>query len=236
MSGTPSWGRRALITGGLMVGAAGLAEVLTPRRLMAQEQPLPPLEQLFALNCEGWVGSGAPTQMLVSPDVRAVLATLYQQTLTRIYTHPRQGAVMLAAAYGGDQSDATRAHRPEVCYPAQGFTVHDVHRAVLTLGPAAQPRTLRVRRLQARLGTRHEPMTYWINTGGTVATSGLEQKLAQMREGLRGVVPDGLLVRVSTLDRDAPRGWRVQRQFLDALYRSTPVAWRHRLFGREDQP
>ena len=33
---------------------------------------------------------------------------------------------MLTIAYGGDQRDALRSHRQEVCYRAQGFTVRDI--------------------------------------------------------------------------------------------------------------
>lgn len=230
-SSKPRWDRRAVLTGALMTATAAVAEWATPHRLMAQEQPLPALADLLPERFEAWVGMPAQARQLVSPDVKAVLDKLYQQTLARLYQHPRLGLVMLAAAYGGDQSDATRAHRPEVCYPAQGFSVHGVHRAELQLGPLSAPILLPVRRMVAQLGSRHEAVTYWINTGGTVATSGMEQKLAQMRMGLQGVVPDGLLMRVSTLDRDADRAWLLHRRFIDSLMRATASTWRARVFG-----
>lgn len=227
----PVGSRRAVLVGGLMVATAALAEWITPRRLLAQEQPLPGLNELLPLRFESWVGTPAQARTVVSPDQKAVLDALYQQTLARLYHHPRLGPVMLAAAYGGDQSDATRAHRPEVCYPAQGFTVDALHRTELRLGPLSTPTVLPVRRMVARLGSRHEPVTYWINTGGTVATSGMEQKIAQMQLGLRGLVPDGLLMRISTLDRDTERAWWLHRQFIDALMRALPAPWVPRVFG-----
>lgn len=223
--------RRSWLASGLMVATAAVAEGLTPRRFMALEAPLPTLPELFPMQVGAWIGSPAQPRMLITPDVQAVLDALYQQTLARLYDHPRLGQVMLAVAYGGDQSDATRAHRPEVCYPAQGFTVSGVHRDELSLMPHGSLHRLPVRRMVARLGPRHEPVTYWINTGGTVATDGLEQKLAQMRHGLRGIVPDGMLMRVSSLDRDPERAWRVQTHFAQSLYQTMPPAWRHRVFG-----
>jgi EpsI family protein len=32
--------------------------------------------------------------------------------------------IMLSLAYGSDQRGALQAHKPEVRYPAQGFTLH----------------------------------------------------------------------------------------------------------------
>ena len=194
---------------------------------------MPALGELVPERFAEWTGEDAGRLQFVSPDVKAVLDTLYQQTLARLYRHPRLGQVMLAAAYGGDQSDATRAHRPEVCYPAQGFVVGSLERRQVSLVLGAQRRELPVRRLVARMGSRHEPVTYWITVGGKVTTSGMEQKLAQMSYGLRGWVPDGLLMRVSTVDRQTERAWRVQSRFLEALCAAMPPEQRWRVFGLE---
>lgn len=223
--------RRAWLLGGLMTGAAAAATWATPTHLMAEDSPMPPLADLFGHRAGEWVGRPAQAGWVISPDVQAVLATLYEQTLAMHFEHPRLGAVMLAAAYGGDQSDATRAHRPEVCYPAQGFAVKQVHRQMIQLGQAEGGQLLPVKRLVATLGSRHEPVSYWLNVGGRVATSAWEQKRAQMRHGVRGVVPDGLLVRVSSLDRSAQRGWWLQTRFLDDWWRSLAPAARQRIFG-----
>lgn len=226
-------GRRAVLAGGLMVATAGLADWATPRRLMARETPMPSLAALFGERAGDWVGRPVDRNRVVSPDVQAVLASIYDQTLSMFFEHPRLGEVMLAAAYGGDQSDATRAHRPEVCYPAQGFVVRQIHRQELMLGRLDEGWRMPVRRLMATLGSRREPVTYWINVGGHVATTGWEQKRAQLAHGLRGVVPDGLLVRVSSLDRVPERGWWLQARFLDDWWRSLSPPARARVFGTE---
>lgn len=224
--------RRVLAWTGGMLGAALLAEGATPRHHLAQDDPLPPLADLLPMTFGAWRGQAASAQQLVSPDVQAVLDRLYDQTLSRFYSHPRLGMVMLAAAYGGDQSDATRAHRPEVCYPAQGFVIGPLDREVLVLDPALPRVELPVRRLQARLGSRHEPLTYWVTVGGLNATSGTEQKWAQLAHGLRGVVPDGLLLRVSSLEREGPKAWPVHNRFIQSLWQAVRPAHRHRVFGR----
>ncbi len=223
--------RRRLMLGGAMLATAAIGEWATPRRLMAMESPLPDLAVMLPLAISGWRGEDASRLQLVSPDVQAVMKALYQQTLARQYHHTRWGTVMLAVAYGGDQSDATRVHRPEVCYPAQGFVVGPAHRDVLALGRGEAAREMPVRRLQARMGSRHEPITYWITVGQAVATRASEQKLIQIRYGLHGVVPDGMLMRVSSLDRDAQQAWWVHHRFIEALFMAVAPSHRSRVFG-----
>jgi EpsI family protein len=134
---------------------------------------------------------------------------------------------MLSVAYGGDQSDGTSAHRPEVCYPAQGFAISSNRIAALPLGD----HTVRVRQLMSHLGSRHEPITYWVVVGGEVVTSGIGQKLAQMRYGLRGIVADGMLVRVSSIDANAERAYQVHQRFVADLWQSLDPAARNRVIG-----
>jgi EpsI family protein len=222
--------RRAVLACGLMATTAAAAWWATPTKLLAQLQPLPDLSTLIPERIGHWVVQAGGPPILVAQDVQAVLDKLYQQTLTRIYQDEQGREVMLAAAYGGDQSDATRAHRPEVCYPAQGFRVEQNHAAQIDLN---LNRRLPVRRLMAQLGQRHEPLTYWMSVGGSLATTGWEQKKAQLAWGLRGWVPDGLLFRVSTLDRLPQRAWERQAGFIRQLYDCVLPPWRQRVFGGE---
>lgn len=223
--------RRSAILTGSMLATASLSEWATPRRMMAVESPLPQLTSLLPLQFGSWWGEDASRHQLVAADVKAVLDHLYQQTLSRLYRHPQVGLIMLSAAYGGDQSDATRVHRPEICYPAQGFVMGPLHRESLTVGRLPHRQVLPVSRVTARLGARVEPITYWIMVGRRVATRSLEQKLIQMRYGLRGVVPDGLLMRVSSLNADGDQAWWAHQRFIDALFMAVASEHRERVFG-----
>ncbi len=223
--------RRILLLSGAMLATAGLSEWATPRRLMAIESPLPTLGDLLPLEFGTWRGEDASRHQLVAADVQAVLDHLYQQTLSRFYRHPQVGSIMLSAAYGGDQSDATRVHRPEVCYPEQGFVIGPLQRDQLTLGRHTQQQMLPVSRITARLGARVEPITYWITVGRRVATRSMDQKMIQIRYGLTGVVPDGLLMRVSSLHQDPAQGWWAHHRFIDALFAAVSSRHRDRVFG-----
>lgn len=219
--------RQALAAAGLMLGGVGLAGAMKPTKHLADQIGKPDLETLFPKTFRDWRIDPSLPVILPAPDVQALLDKIYNQVLARTYVNAQGQRIMLSVAYGGDQSDGTSAHRPEVCYPAQGFAIKSNKTAVLTAGP---PR-LRVRLLESQLGGRYEPITYWVVVGSEVVLSGLEQKWAQMRFGLRGIIADGLLVRVSSIDNVAARAHKLQAQFIADLWSELPVTGRRRVFG-----
>lgn len=186
------------------------------------------LETMFPKAFGDWqVDDRVPVQ-LVSPDQQAVLSKIYNQTLSRTYINAKGDRIMLSVAYGGDQSDATRAHRPEVCYPAQGFQIDSSVDTALTL----EGHPLRVRQLVSRLGARVEPITYWVTVGDRIALSGTEQKLAQLSYSMRGVVPDGMLVRVSNISANSSQAFTVQQSFLAEMVKNVAPELRNQVVGK----
>ena len=220
--------RRALVVAGLMAASAAAAVVGRPTRQMADVLGMPNLEALFPTQFGDWRVDTALPVILPSPDIQALLSKIYNQTLARTYINSQGQRVMLSVAYGGDQSDGTSAHRPEVCYPAQGFAITANSLGRLQLGGREVP----VRRLVSKLGPRDEPITYWVLVGDAVVTTGIGQKLAQMRYGVRGVVADGMLVRVSSIDANPTRAYAVHDQLIADLLAAVPADQRPRVIGR----
>lgn len=218
---------RALLAAALMLSFAALSYLGRPTAYLADQIGKPDLETLIPTQFGAWRQDAGIPLVLPSPDVQAQLDAIYNQVLSRNYISASGQRIMLVIAYGGDQYDGTSAHRPEACYPAQGFDINFNEKAVL---PAAGL-SLNVRRLMSKRGERHEPLTYWVVVGNKVATSGVEQKLAQMRYGLRGVIADGMLVRVSSIDADRAKGHAVQADFISALAAGLPFPVRPRVFG-----
>lgn len=219
---------KAVIAAGLMVAAFAGAYAWRPTVHMADVHGKMNLERLFPRTFGDWVvDEGVPVQ-LISPDLQAALDKIYNQTLSRTYLNRRSGErIMLSVAYGGDQADGTRAHRPEVCYPAQGFQI--LANDVASVQAAGQP--LRVRQLVAKLGPRVEPITYWIVVGDRVALSGTEQKLAQLRYSTRGIIPDGMLVRVSSIEAQATKAYATQGTFVSDLSQALSPQSRLQILG-----
>ena len=218
---------RALFAALLLISASGLAHVTKPTIHLADQRGKVDIETVFPTAFGGWrVDTNLPVS-IVSPDVEALLKTLYAQTVTRTYVGPRGERIMLSVAYGGDQSDATRAHRPDVCYPAQGFDILSNQDARIDVGQAELP----VRHMVAKQGQRFEPVTFWFVVGEHIAVSGQQQKLAQLRYGVRGVIPDGMLVRVSSINPDTAAAYETQARFIADMRAAMPQPARLRVFG-----
>jgi EpsI family protein len=216
----------------LGAGAAALAaRAARPDAYMADDRGIPDLERLFPAHVGDWRVDASIPVVLPSPDLQARLNQFYNQVLSRTYVDSTGYRIMLSVAYGGDQSDGTRAHRPEGCYPGQGFQITASRVGAVDLGG----RRLRIRRLMARLGARHEPISYWIVVGDSVALSGTEQKLVQLGYGMRGLVADGMLVRVSSIDRDMQAAYPKHDRFIVAAYRQMGEQTAQRVFGRGAQ-
>jgi EpsI family protein len=218
---------RALMAATLMLAFAALAYVGKPSIFLADQIGKPDLETLIPKRFGAWRQDTDVPLILPAPDVQAQLNLIYNQVLTRTYVSEDGRRVMLVIAYGGDQYDGTSAHRPEVCYPAQGFDITSNEKATQSLADGG----LSVRRLMSKRDLRKEPLTYWIVVGNKVATTGVEQKLAQLRYGLRGVIADGMLVRVSSVDADMAKGHALQAEFIAAMAAGMPSAARPRVFG-----
>jgi len=223
----PAQSRRALIVLGAIAATTGLGHWMTPRQSMARLRPDVPLVDMVPEQFAGWRLDRSVIPLMPPPDLQAELDRVYQQQLGRTYVDARGYRMMLSIAYGADQSRGLAMHRPEVCYPAQGFNVSRVWSDQIDLGL----QKITVSRAKASLGGRHEPLTYWMLVGDEVVGPGTQARWAVLRSTLRGWVPDGLLVRLSSIDRDAERAFATQDSFARALVQAVDPAFRQRLVG-----
>ncbi|MEO7335645.1 MAG: exosortase-associated protein EpsI, B-type [Caldimonas sp.] len=164
---------------------------------------------------------------VVNPQTQQLLDKLYSQVLTRTYVNSGGYRIMLSLAYGDDQRGGLAAHRPEICYPAQGF-------ALLSTTEATIPTpygSISARRLSTSLGARKEPVTYWFNVGDTTIRNRFEQRIAEIKLGLSGQIPDGLLFRVSSIDDEPTRAYQAQDAFISDLLKVVNSKERARLSG-----
>lgn len=90
---------------------------------------------------------------------------------------------------------------------------------------------LPIKRLMAIKGNRNEPITYWVTVGDKAVLPGFDQKLQQLRYGLTGSVPDGILVRVSSIDSDRENAYQLQATFIRDLLSTVDDKGRIRLIG-----
>lgn len=214
----------AFVAGLAMAGSAAAAPVLKP---VADPGGAPDLETVIPQAFGGWRVDPEVVQVAPAPDVQANLDRLYRQIVSRTYVDGQGNHMMLTVAYGGDQSDALKAHRQEVCYAAQGFEISGAHHA--SLGGTA--RDIPGTRFVAMQGDRVEPVSYWFTMGDRVVLSRTERLLVQLRHGFEGRIPDGMLVRVSSLSNDAAGAFAAQQAFIAALAAALPPQHAARFVG-----
>lgn len=220
--------RRVLMLTALMVAAAVGGELMRPTQRLAELKPPIALEQQVPEAFGEWRLDRSIRPVVPDPSLQAMLDVLYSQTLARTYINARGQRVMLSIAYGSDQSnEATAVHRPEFCYSAQGFRVRGAGTASLAIGGSQVP----VARVVAQLGQRIEPITYWVTLDEAATLPGFGRKLQQIRYGLQGQIPDGMLVRVSSISPVLEESFAMQQRFLEQLHAAVPAAVRTRYFG-----
>jgi EpsI family protein len=211
----------------VMLVSALIAHALKPTQMLANQRGKVDLEQLLPSQFGGWTELKQSSGQIVNPQQTELLKKLYTQTLSRTYVNSAGTVVMLSIAYGANQSDGVALHYPEVCYPAQGFQLEDLRPATLVTDHG----TIASKQLMTRLGKRSEPVTYWSTLGDQVVLGGLNTKLAQLKYGFDGVIPDGLIFRVSTIDIDMALGHANQAVFVKDLMSALPAPTRLRLAG-----
>jgi EpsI family protein len=118
-------------------------------------------------------------------------------------------------------------HYPEVCYPAQGFSLIGKEKGTL----ATDKGTIPVTRILTNLGRRDEPVTYWTIVGDQVFQGGIQKKLVEIGYGLNGKIPDGMLIRISSIDSESPHAFTIQEQFADQMLRALAPQYRQKLNG-----
>jgi EpsI family protein len=215
----------------LMVATAAIASVMRPTVKLSDERPTIDLEAMVPTQFGGWRQQLNVAMQVVNPEQQETLEAIYTQTLSRIYLHSSGYRIMLSIAYGNDQSDQLQLHKPEVCYPAQGFKLDQLNGITLDLQYKSIPATT----MLTHLGQRNEPVTYWTVVGDHITTSSVNKKLTEMRYGLRGRIPDGMLVRVSSVDREPQRAHRLQAEFAAAMVAAIAPEHRGRFAGLDPQ-
>lgn len=216
----------AWLIGLLMVAASAAAIWAKPTSKVAHERG-EKLETIVPKAFGDWREEPQRQVQVVNPQTQALLDKLYSEILTRVYVNSSGYRIMLSLAYGSDQRGALQAHKPEVCYPAQGFVLEKNQEALLKTRFGEIP----ARRLYTTLRTRHEPITYWFTVGDRAVQGKLQKRLVEISFGLTGRIPDGMLFRVSSIDRDEVRAYRYQDDFIKDLLDAVSPAGRKRLSG-----
>jgi EpsI family protein len=199
-----------------LLTSAILADVLAPRQLMARSGALD-LDSTIPRQFGAWrlapnVQPITPTDQAGVVDPDAKNGQIYSQEVGRSYSDQSGNLVMLMVAYGPVQNYRLKAHRPEMCYTAAGFRISGKHGEELLYANGQHP--LKLTRLVAEREARFEPISYWMRVGNDIATGVVDRQVIRLKYGLRGIIPDGALIRVSTVGLSQEMSFKVQDQFI----------------------
>ena len=139
----------------------------------------------------------APTGDVILPDGGPDTG-IYDQILGVNYQAAGAPEVMVLAAYCGLQTGPHRMHRPEVCYDASGFKLENSHPIKFHVKDQT---AWDGRSLIARRGDRVEFINYWSRIGNSFPTDTSSQNKILLQDSFRGIIPDGILVRFSVIQR-----------------------------------
>jgi EpsI family protein len=218
--------RRQILFGGAMVATSIAATVLTPR---ARETALPAggLERAIPRTLGPWRFVSASGLVLPPRDMTE--NRVYDQVLTRSYAHPDGGPeVMLLIAYGGGQTGVLTVHRPEACYPAQGFTMSGRETVPV---PVAPGRDVTGIFWSAESDVRIEQILYWTRVDQYFPETWAAEHVAVIRSNLARRLPDGVLVRMSIASGEAADSLKRLEMFASDLVANVGPAGHRILLG-----
>jgi len=208
--------------GGALLAVSGLAFAREPDQRykdLNDEQ----FEALFPSSFGDW--RTLPVSELVLPPESDLANQLYQHILTRTYVNSDGVGVMFLAAYNSMQLNNVQLHRPEICYYAGGFSIDRSEAVDLAVNVSGEEVVIPARTVTAVQGTRNENILYWTRIGSNFPQSWLAQRLAMTKANIEGYLADGLLLRMSVINKDHEKSLSDMQGFInDMLAHSGPAA------------
>lgn len=217
---------KGAILAALMVAAAGLGVAMQPH-LEVERVSSEPLSALVPTSFGEWREIPNPTipvDVVANTNGATSNEQPYDDQLMRSYRNDKGEVIMVALAYGRNQRQEMKVHRPEVCYTANGGRVSQLAPTMFPLKSLSGVQ-IEGNRMRADSDVRRpEAVSYWIRVGQIYSQSGLKQRLHILQQGLAGKRADGILVRVSQHiypGQDINKVYERQEQFAAELFRAS---------------
>ena len=209
----PGMGRRDVLLGGALLVTAGVALARMPRtRVIAVPGSV---EHVLPMAFGSWRAVTDPA-LVMPPDDERAAAAVYEDQISRTYAAGDGVApVMLLIAYARRQSGMLMVHRPESCYPGSGFTITDDREVKIPLGAGVAPGG---RFLSTQRQERIEQVLYWTRLGDSFPVDWDEERSNLARQNLRGLLPDGALIRLSMISPDPAGALVTLTRFASTLF------------------
>ena len=184
------------------------------------------LEKILPGRIGNW--TFASNSGLVVPPEDQLAQALYSQLVTRVYTSATSTPIMLLVAQSASQTGILQIHRPEFCYTAGGYELSPSSPHQVSLPPDG---ALPAVSISASMRGFTEQIVYWTRVGKHLPQSWPQQRLAVAFDNLRGIIPDAVMVRVSTYGNDKAAALAEIDEFIRAMIASIVPSARRVFIG-----
>jgi EpsI family protein len=209
----------------LLLFGAAVATYMRP--VTAASQPKLDVEAMIPSSFGDWKIDPTVLPVLMSTDVQDTLNEVYDAVASRTYVNGKGERMMLSVGWTGQQAGKQKPHWQEICYRAQGFRVEGIKRQATQVAGRSIPVTTMVASQRGRV----EPVTYWLTLGDKVVADRNDRFMHLLRMSLARKTTDGFLVRVSSINPDAPAAYAAQLRFMEEMLAQMPPAQAARLVG-----
>jgi EpsI family protein len=205
--------RRKFVLGLAFLSAAGVAAVRQPNTRV-DYLGTAKLDAILPEAIGGW--QFVTSSGLVVPPEDQLSRAVYSQLLTRVYSDGKDPPMMLLVAQSATQTGILQIHRPEICYTAGGYQLADLEPHSIRLASGV----LNTMSLSATSDGRTEQIVYWTRIGEHLPQSWRAQREVVALDNLRRIIPDAVMVRVSTIGHDKVAALAAIDEFVRAMLNS----------------
>jgi EpsI family protein len=225
--------RVSLSLAAVLIAATAFASWMTPK--LVEVTDAVDLEATVPRAFGDWKELPTPfAQVTLATGTEPDMDQPYDQTVMRTYVNGQGQHVMLALAWGRRQRQEVKIHRPDLCYVAQGFQVKTLAPVRFDAIAPLSGGSVVGKHMLAGAPRYQEAVSYWIRIGTLFSEDAVDTRLHILREGLKGRVPDGILVRASmrvSSEEDLAATWPLLDSFLADLVTAVPDSARQMLLG-----
>lgn len=201
---------------------AFLAAVLLKPDLSSVDNKIPNLKSIIPERFNDWKMVQNHYQPIsVSVEDERNIDQPYDAILMETFQNNSTGeTIMLAVAYGANQQQEIKIHRPELCYPAQGFKIEMLSDLPYEVELNKSVYRFNLTKIISQSKQRKELTLYWIRIGDTISSNPWKIRWNILKGGLSKKVPDGILVRTSQVllgDMSIEQSIKTQKEFINGL-------------------
>lgn len=207
----------------LMVSAVLASNLLKPN-IELSTRDIPDFKELLPVSFNDWEmiqNNYKPISLTINDERNREQP--YDAVLMETFENRSGKIIMLAIAYGANQQQEIKIHRPELCYPAQGFRVEELSDLKYEIELLDNTYHFNLTKLISQSTQRRELTLYWIRIGNTISSNPWEIRWNILKGGISQSIPDGILVRTSQVlsnDLGVEESIKIQKEFIQSLLTS----------------